>query len=136
MPRADAQNVAHPGRTAEYAAHAALSRSVIGTSRTPLGDFGLSMDPSRSFMAFLTRTVDPPTSSGYSPSASPVRSPASSMSRTAMALPSPEAASGSTLPQRSSIWPAVEFALMATGYNLARAMSLLGFGGLMEAVRG
>ena len=29
-----------------------------------------------------------------------------------------------------------EFALMATGYNLARAMSLLGFGGLMEAVRG
>ena len=29
-----------------------------------------------------------------------------------------------------------EFALMATGYNLVRAMSLLGFGGLMEAVRG
>lgn len=29
-----------------------------------------------------------------------------------------------------------EFALMATGYNLARAMSLMGFGGLMEAVRG
>ena len=29
-----------------------------------------------------------------------------------------------------------EFSLMATGYNLARAMSLLGFGSLMEAVRG
>ena len=29
-----------------------------------------------------------------------------------------------------------EFSLMATGYNLARAMSLLGFDGLMEAVRG
>ena len=29
-----------------------------------------------------------------------------------------------------------EFSLMATAYNLARAMSLLGFGGLMEAVRG
>lgn len=29
-----------------------------------------------------------------------------------------------------------EFSLMAIGYNLARAMSLLGFGGMMEAVRG
>lgn len=29
-----------------------------------------------------------------------------------------------------------EFSLMAIGYNLTRAMSLLGFGGLMEAVRG
>ena len=29
-----------------------------------------------------------------------------------------------------------EFALVAIGYNLARAMSLLGFGGLMEKVRG
>ena len=28
------------------------------------------------------------------------------------------------------------FSLMATACNLARAMSLLGFGGLMEAVRG